>query len=183
MVSLESFSKSAVYMKVDSERKERWEQAAESLGLSLTSFLTEAADRATEAAERRGESNVFHKFIRNLSREATRGGSSNWAKFGRGLAGTLDSLQPGSSISSVPEWWIHLLRLEQLLSRAHPRKDELVLEWFQKLLPSFVEAVPARRHQQFLRGVYEAWAEGECRFWVYTALIESERIGGPESNL
>ena len=73
MLPVKTSVKEAVYMKVDSERKARWERAAASLGLGLSSFLADAADCAAERAETEMGANMFHMFIRNLSHEATRG--------------------------------------------------------------------------------------------------------------
>jgi hypothetical protein len=167
--------KDAVYFRVEAERKNRWEEAAAMQGLSLTTFLGEAADRAADAAENREDTNPFYKFIRNLSREATQGGASNYAKFGQGLAGSLEILQPGSVATTEGEWWGCLKELEQLLSRKARRDDAKVWAWFEGRLPDFMKPIPTRRRDQFVQGVYRAWDDGQCKHWVDTAHIEGER--------
>jgi hypothetical protein len=167
--------KDAVYFRVEAERKERWEEAALVQGLSLTTFLGEAADKAAEAAEKRQGTNPFHKFIRNLSREATQGGASNYAKFGQGLACNLEILQPGSLITNVGEWWACLKELERLLFHKAHRDDAKVWAWFEERLPDFMKPIPTRRRDQFVQGVYRAWDDGQCKYWVDTAHIQGER--------
>jgi len=94
------------------------------------------------------------------------------------LAHALDSFQEGSTVATKREWRISLLRLKKLLSRPHYRNDNLVWDWFAEHVPDFLKPVPARRRESFLQGVYEAWDNEECKFWVDMAEMESEGTGG-----
>jgi hypothetical protein len=45
-----------------------------------------------------------------------------------------------------------------------------ILEWHsEERLPDFMAPIPTRRREQFVQGVYRAWDDGECKFWVDTA--------------
>ena len=163
--------KEIIIMRVDSETKGRLEQAARSRGLTLSSFLLRAGERAARAPGpgtagardsapgrgrvRRPAGGAFPTFFRALCQEARRGGDEGYAAAGHELTRHLRGLVDGDSAAEVDA------KVSELAKRIRRRDDPGVTDWFERELPRCMALVPGRRRRTFLRGVYRMLDEDD----------------------
>jgi hypothetical protein len=159
-----------IIIRVDSETKRRIEQAAESQGLTITSFVLRAAEKAAAAAaktraapaarsrrpKRTAKGNVSQAcptYFRATCFEASRGGAAGYRWAGRKLMGTVDYVLAWDTDQE------RAAKLEELADLAGASDDDGVLGWFDRELPRCMALIPRRRRRLFLAGVYEEIAE------------------------
>jgi hypothetical protein len=153
-----------VIIRVDAETKGRIAQAARDRGLTITTFLVSAADRAartlarsaevgTDKSRRTTESGrrlaggACPAFFRTICHEARRGGYRGYAAAGYELTRHLPELVAGDPPKEVRG---KLAELAKLIRRGDAPE---VLAWFQRELPRCMALIPKRRHGTFLKGV------------------------------
>jgi Protein of unknown function (DUF1778) len=155
---------SVLIIRVSQEHKERIERAAKCQGLSLTTFVTEAAlgaakkvEKKQAAAEARApEKRVPRKtsgacptFFRAVVLEAQLGGAQGYVLAGRQLLGAAASLIAADDSEELYE------KYEELGELVYAEDEEGVLGWFDRELPRCMALIPRRRRSEFLRGVYQ----------------------------
>jgi hypothetical protein len=153
-----------IVIRVDAETKRRFEEAAEGVGLSLTSFLLRAAGaaakrqakaRATARPTPRKTSGACPTFFKALCWEARRGGGLGYDRAGTQLTHVAAELV---AFDTDEEWTEKLKGLEALLLA---RDDAGVLGWFDRELPKCMALIPRRRRASFLAGVYREVEEDD----------------------
>ena len=157
-----------IVIRVDAETKRRFEEAAEGLGLSLTSFLLRAAEAAAGAvakrqAKARAAARPAHRktsgacptFFKAICLEARRGGGLGYDRAGTQLTHVAAELV---AFDTDEEWTEKLKGLEALLLA---RDDAGVLGWFDRELPKCMALIPRRRRASFLAGVYREVEEDD----------------------
>jgi Protein of unknown function (DUF1778) len=152
-------------LRVDPSEKERFEEAADALGVSLTTFMLSAARRAagdsekkagkrsTRPARRRVSSGAVASFFRRLIEEAGHGGKSGYRRAGAAVREHVGRLV---SYATTGE------RKGKLGALRYALDEELefeVLAWLEREFPSGMRLVPKRRRAQFLKGILGAWKE------------------------
>jgi hypothetical protein len=169
-----------VCFRASPQEKARFEAAAERSGQSLTTFLREAALRASARAEAaRAVVDRAHKgvptFFRASCWEASRGGEWGYRGPGYTLARHLAAQAP--SAMNEDEWARELEALGAILDGFFPAgfdtiddPDELaedeevsapILRWFDQHYPKCMKLVPRRRRRQFVAGVLAAARDGK----------------------
>jgi hypothetical protein len=151
-----------IIVRVDADTKGRIEEAARRQGLSLSTFVLRAAERAaakekpmkTEMLKPRGRGGCPTFFVA-LCGEARRGGESSYYGAGHELMRHVAALR--ARHLNEEEWGRRLDRLAELLQGG--QDEEGVWQWFQEELPRCMVLVPTRRRDQFLKGVYAMWEE------------------------
>jgi hypothetical protein len=150
-------------LRVDPETKARLEEAARRQGLSLTSFLLQAAEHAagrvkpmsTGVMKPRGRGACPTFFVAQCH-EARRGGGLGYRDAGwtllRSIAGLCD-------YHVEEEEWAR--RLDELAALLDAGDEGGVWEWLQREVPRCMALVPARRRGQFLAGVFQAYEEDD----------------------
>jgi Protein of unknown function (DUF1778) len=150
-----------IVIRVDLETKRRFEEAAEGMGLTLTSFLLRTAEAAAEvAARKRAKARLAPRpaprktpgacpaFFKATCWEARRGGGHGYDWAGRKLIGCAASLIAADTTEELFE------KFEELKGLIWARNDHGVLAWFDRELPRCMELIPQRRRASFLAGVY-----------------------------
>jgi hypothetical protein len=153
-----------IIIRIDGETKGRLEQAARSRGLTLSSFLLRAGERAARAPGpgtagagdsapgrgrvRKSAGGACPTFFRALCQEARRGGDQGYAAAGHELTRNLTRLVDGDTPDEVAR------KMAELVGRIRTRDDPGVIDWFSRELPRCMALVPRRRRSTFLRGVY-----------------------------
>jgi hypothetical protein len=157
-----------IIIRVDAETKRRFEEAAEGLGLSLTSFLLRAAEAAAGAAAKRQAkasaaarpaprktSGALPTFFRAVCLEASRGGGLGYDWAGRKLLRAAAELIAWDTTEELQHKY---MELESLI---WARDDGGVLGWFDRELPRCMGLIPRRRRASFLNGVYQEVEEDD----------------------
>jgi hypothetical protein len=150
-----------IVIRVDPETKRRFEEAAEGMGLTLSSFMIRTAEAAAEVAERkrakarvaprpapRKTSGACPAFFKMTCAEARRGGGHGYDWAGRKLIGCAASLIAADTTEERYE------KFEELKGLIGDRNNDGVLNWFDRELPRCMELIPRRRRASFLAGVY-----------------------------
>jgi hypothetical protein len=153
---------------VDGETKRRIEDAAKAKGVSMTTFVTEAAVREAQRTKPIDPRRHFHgvpTFFRACCAEAAQGGTGGYASAGWHLANGVESLHddPDEVMDELRDLVAAARRADRLDIRANRPlndADRAVLRWFDKEFAKCMALVPARRRQQFLRGIMAADEEG-----------------------
>ena len=157
-----------IVIRVDLETKRRFEEAAEGMGLTLTSFLVKTAEAAAEVAARkrakarvaprpalRKTSGACPTLFKATCSEARRGGGHGYDRGGRYLIYYCPSLIAADTIEERKKKWGELADL------IRARNDDGVLAWLDRELPRCMELIPQRRRASFLAGVYTAVEEDD----------------------
>ena len=157
-------------VRVDDALKRRIEKAAESQGVTITTFLIRAAETAVKAAEKkqasarnrepgrtaaRKTSGACPTFFKALCLEASRGGDQGYDWTGRKLVRSAASLVVWDTPDELRAKFAELKRL------IRGRDNEGVLGWFDRELPRCMALIPRRRRPSFLTGVYEEVEEDD----------------------
>jgi hypothetical protein len=150
-----------IVIRVDAEAKRRFEEAAEGMNLTLTSFLVRSAEAAAEIAEKkqakarvaprpapRKTSGACPAFFKATCWEARRGGGHGYDWSGRKLIGCAASLIAADTTEELYE------KFEELKGLIQAHNNDGVLAWFDTELPRCMELIPRRRRASFLAGVY-----------------------------
>jgi len=155
-------------VRVDGETKRRIEDAAKAKAVSVTTFVTEAAVREaqrTKPIDPRRHFQGVPTFFRACCAEAAQGGTGGYASAGFHLASGVASLHddPDEVMDELRDLVAAARRADALDIRANRPlnyADRAVLAWFDREFPRCMALVPARRRQQFLRGIMSADDEG-----------------------
>jgi hypothetical protein len=143
-----------INIRVDNETQQAIKDAAEAQGLSMTSFILNVAKR--EALRKRPKQTATPpSFFRALIFEAQRGGSRGYEDAGYHLA-----MHAHEFLSYEYDSDEEIAAMDRLESRLSKGDDDGILRWFEEELPKVMKLVPARRRDQFLKGVWAAWEEG-----------------------
>src|SRR5262249_4351797 len=148
------------------ETKGRPKAAAGRSGLSLTTFILRAAEKAAEAVEKQEQIMVTQQqaggvkfrgvptFFRALCAEAARGG---YYRPGYELARHMMDLVPYEAEGD--DWLDELVEFRGLFE-AGDLDDPRIREWLVRHYPRCMELVPERRQRQFNLGVSDAVNDG-----------------------
>jgi hypothetical protein len=155
-----------IVIRVTAEMKHRFEVAAASSNLTLTTFLVRAAEaaavvatkrqaraRAVARPARRKSAGAVPTFFQALCVEARKGGGMGYEAVGRKLCCTAAELIDWDSSEERKE------KFRELRALIRSGDDGGVLAWFNRELPKCMALIPRRRRALFLRGVFEAAAE------------------------
>lgn len=144
-----------IVLRVSGDAKQRIESAAKIKGLSMTSFVLQAA---TKAAEKVGTpSGARPTFFRALCFEASQGGASNYHRAGYELARHYDRLaddEDESNSETLGELLEQRSECEAVRAGGLDDADRAILDWLIQTLPRCMALVPARRYPMFLAGFY-----------------------------
>lgn len=148
-----------IIVRADPETKLRIAAAARRLGRSVTTFMLEAALKAAGKVEAMPTSSpalqkpkgrgACPSYFMALCQEAKRGGANGYWTAGHELARHV--AEHADAALDSDDWDGRLDGLQSLIDL---QDDEGVLAWFDSELPRCMKLVPARRRQQFLKGVY-----------------------------
>lgn len=94
-------------------------------------------------------------FFRACCWEATRGGTNGYFNAGWALANAIGSESPYDL--ETEDWQEEVETLKSLLANGD---DEGVWNWYRRHYPRAMTLVPARRREQFVAGVHQAWEDG-----------------------
>jgi hypothetical protein len=157
-----------IVIRVDAETKRRFEEAAEGVGLSMTSFLIRAAEAAAGAAAKRqakaraaarpaprNTSGACPTFFKSICWEARRGGGLGYDRAGSKLIRVAATLVAYDTDEELIE------KLKGLEALVLARDDVGVLGWFDRELPKCMALIPQRRRASFLAGVYREVEEDD----------------------
>jgi hypothetical protein len=165
-------SSNRISFRVDDQLKARIEAAACIQGKSVTTFAKEVLMTAVEQIESRPRRQPkphvgVPTFFRALCHEAGQGGSFGFRTVGQQFAQALGGLIPEAQ--DFDGWQAELDALAQLLVPARKweapalirrtEMSEAVWGWFARNYPNAMKLVPERRRDQFLMGVYDAFAD------------------------
>jgi Protein of unknown function (DUF1778) len=146
----------ALLLRLSTDDRAEIRAAADSLGESMTTFLTQAALTRARQIKKRPPARGVHRgvpgFFRACCSEAAVGGNG-YVGAGLHLAGSLGSASPYDDLN---EWEIEVEKLRQLLIDDDVRG---VWSWFKQHFPRCMELVPARRRDQFVAGARQAWED------------------------
>jgi Protein of unknown function (DUF1778) len=144
-----------IIVRVGPETKGQIEQAAERKGLSLTTFVVDAAKKAAEKTNAEPPVARFRgipAWFRAVCTEASQGGSWTYRYVGEHLARHLGGMIP-QNVNDVQEWATILKELEDLVFKPPVKRDnDAIWAWLYKYFPKCMELVPKRRRLQFLEG-------------------------------
>ena len=157
-----------IVIRVTAEMKHRFEAAAASSNVSLTTFMVRAAEAAAAVATKRQararavarpahrkSSGACPTFLKALCLEASRGGALGYDLAGRKLLRSTADLIDWDTTEELQQKYMDL----ENLIRA--RDDGGVLGWFDRELPRCMALIPRRRRASFLAGIYEEVAEDD----------------------
>lgn len=149
-----------IMLRVTSDVKESLGQAAQLCGVSLTTFIVEAAQQAARRVKpvvklAATKSGACPTFFRACVHEAQQGGGLNYSHPGWHLAKSLMTLGPHDV--SEKEWRD---RVDELYAFWQRGDRERGWEWIESNLPKCADLIPARRRGPFLDGVWKAFEEG-----------------------
>lgn len=140
--------------------KEVIKAAADRLGVSVTTFITEAALKRVADVKRQPGSKGVHggvpSWFRATCREAAQGGTNGYNIAGFKLATALGHECPLDL--EEDEWEQEVGHLHALLERDD---DETIWRWFRAHFPRALSLVPERRRDQFVAGVRRAYDEND----------------------
>jgi hypothetical protein len=153
--------RATIILRVDGEKKMRFEEAAGRAGLTLTSFLLKGAERHARELEKKGAARDTNReatktgkpgacpaFFRMTCLEAGRGGNHGYDWAGRTLVKSAPGLVEWRTAKELKD---KFLALRGAIER---RDDAGVLGWFDGELPRCMALIPRRRRKVFLDGVY-----------------------------
>lgn len=144
-----------VVLRMSGEIKAEIEAAAESVGLSMTTFITDAAlKKAQQLQSARGVHGGVTPYFRASCVEAANGGATGYATPGWHLAAGVGAQRPDDI---DPDAWER--EIDALKALIANRDDEAVWRWFQQRFPKHMALIPARRREQFLYGARLAYEE------------------------
>jgi hypothetical protein len=159
----DSAKSDVIVMRIAAEKKKLLEQAAAALGFTLTTFILNAALRASEETPagvlQPGERSAVHDgvptFFRGCIADARRGGEAGYFRAGFHLTIHLHDQMPRGM--SEKRWDTEVEKLRGLLE-----EDDLAAAWgwFVLHFPRCMQLVPPRRKARFLEGVILAFQEG-----------------------
>jgi hypothetical protein len=155
-----------ISLRVEGETKTRIANAAARKGVTMTTFIIQAAEREAVRVEKQtrktGQHTGVPTFFRALCREATHGGTSNYGRAGYELTRHIGSRQMPSDVDD-DEWHVEL---ERLASFACPTTESQgtvsmvgdpdvvgVWQWFCNHYPKCMKLIPIRRKRAFVEGV------------------------------
>jgi hypothetical protein len=148
----------SLLLRLSSEDKAAIKAAADRQGLSLTTFITDAALKRAQQVQKapapRGVHGGVPGFFRACCHEAQQGGANGYSNAGWHLANALDNECPYDL--ELDEWQQEVEKLKSLLAADN---TEGVWEWFERHLPKCAALIPARRRDQFVAGVRRAYYE------------------------
>lgn len=150
---------SPICIRVTEQERDRLKNAAAQANKTLTRFIKDAAFGAAAKVKKVTETTPhvhtgYPSYMRATIAEASRGGATSYRTVAHQLARHLAGEIPDSA--DYDTWQEELDRLWNLLYPARSREDELVLSWFDTHYPRIMKAIPRRRRQQFVEGIYEA---------------------------
>lgn len=158
-----------IRIRVESEQKERLEQAARTRGLTMTQFILDSAEKVASQT-RTSASKAFGgvpSFFKALCWTARKGGAAGYSMAGYELARNIGGLQPDGM--DEDEWEARLESLTMLVMPTQHgehgigfiqrgvRDDDATAAWFSETFPKCMALVPKRRVPQFVAGVYQAF--------------------------
>jgi hypothetical protein len=146
---------SSILIRVEPELKRQIEEAARASGLTLSTFVLDAATVAVEKVRKNSRKTAFGGipgFFRASIEEAKRGGSGGYETAGWQLANSLDSTIAGDL--TLAQWQREIGALMKEID-----DDDAVWAWFSSKFPKCMGLVPTRRKDQFLAGVRRAYEE------------------------
>lgn len=139
-------------LRVSGDAKQRIESAAKLKGLSMTSFVLDAA---TKAAARVGTpSGERPTFFRALCSEARQGGANSYFTAGHELARHYPRLADEDDAESLEKLLDERSDRELIRDGDFSEADDAILDFLSQTLPRCMALVPARRYQSFLDGFY-----------------------------
>jgi hypothetical protein len=144
-----------IVLRMSAELKATMTAAAERLGMSLSTFLTDTGLKRAlqlQQANASGAQGVVPASFRVLCDEAGRGTANGYATPGWHLAALLGAQRAAGTDDET--WSRQVDALKALLAN---RDDEAVWAWFQQHYSHCMALVPARRREQFLYGVHQAY--------------------------
>jgi hypothetical protein len=157
-----------IVIRVDADTKRRLELAAESRGLTLSTFVIRAAEAAARFAMKkqatagapsppvpRTTSGACPAYFRAICWEASQGGDQGYMRAGRKLLRTAASEIAWESDDELTEKFNDLKRVLQR------RNDDGVLAWFDREFPRCMALIPRRRRSTFLEGAYRQFKEDD----------------------
>ena len=162
-----------ICFRVDDEQKARIEAAASIQGKTVTTFVKEAVMNAVAQIESRPPKQSkphagVSTFFRALCQEAGQGGSFGFRAVGHQFAKALGSEVP-PAVRSLDEWQDDLNALAETLEPTRswepttltrrPALVDAIWGWFTKHYPNAMKLVPARRRDQFLIGIVDAFTD------------------------
>jgi hypothetical protein len=144
-----------IVLRMSAELKATITAAAEQLGMPLATFLTDTGlKRALQLQQgsTSGPQAAVPASFRVLCNEAARGTTNGYATPGWHLAALLGAQRAAGTDDET--WSRQVDALKALLAN---RDDEAVWAWFQQHYSRCMALVPARRREQFLYGVRQAY--------------------------
>ena len=147
----------SIFIRVEEQVKSQIEAAARRKGLTLTTFILDAAEKAADrvlAKPLPRQHSGVPSFFRCCCQEATKGGPG-YSNAAYQLCVNLASQQPHGVESD--EWEKEVEDLSQL---AETNDKEAIWSWFQERFPKAMKLVPGRRAHQFVAGVVSAGEDG-----------------------
>jgi hypothetical protein len=155
-------------LRISAEDKASIKAAAEVIGKSLTTFITEAAVKQAAQVKRRpprkqsaakGVHGGVPTFFRACCYEAAQGGENGYDSAAWHLANSLGSQQPYDI--EADDW---AKEMEALQDSIGNDDDQAIWEWFKRHYPKCIALVPVRRRAQFVAGVRRAAEDGRIDF-------------------
>jgi hypothetical protein len=147
-----------VVLRMSGELKAQIKAAAESVGLSMTTFITDAALKKAQQLQRRAPAHSVHSgvppYFRASCVEAENGGAAGYAIPGWHIAAGVGAQRPDDI---GPDAWER--EIDALKALIANRDDEGVWLWFQQHFPKYMALIPARRREQFLYGARRAYED------------------------
>jgi Protein of unknown function (DUF1778) len=146
-----------IIMRVDPEIKERIEEAAATVGKSLTTFVLEAAMNAADNVSIDapvGKNQDVPMYFAIHCMEARHGGANGYENAAYHLA--IHVLNEAPDDVTWPQWQEECRRLYDLCRHGD---DNGIWNWFKDHYPRCMKLVPGRRKKRFLQGVYQAYQD------------------------
>ncbi len=146
-----------IVLRISEENKANIKAAADRRGLSLTTFITDAALSSARRVTKlpHGAHTGVPSFFRAGCREAAHGGSNNYSGAAWHLANSIGSQIPYDL--EVQEWAKLVAKLIELIDSDD---EQGVWDWFKQHYPKCMALVPSRRREQFVEGVRRAHEDG-----------------------
>lgn len=146
-----------IILSVSAELKVQLQSAADALGQSLSTFITDAAlKKALQVAERQagGLATSVPSYFRALCVQAHHGGPSGYVMPGWYLGAILATQRPREV--DAESWERHIDALKALMAN---QDDEAIWQWLRAHCEACMALVPSRRREQFLHGLRRAYEE------------------------
>ena len=149
----------SILLRLSSEDKAAIKAAADRQGLSLTTFITEAALKRAQQVQKAPVSRGVHggvpTFFRACCHEAQQGGKNGYSNAGWHLTNAIGNECPYDL--ELDDWQQEVQKLHSLLAADD---TEGVWEWCTRHYPTCMKLVPYRRRDQFVAGVRRAYDDG-----------------------